>query len=102
MSADLLDAPGLAEVNACAPKRTRRRLLLGAGAIVKFTEAVNLLPLPAADARAWLRDQRLVRTIGGHEVVRWLDVLAALEGPDVEAAPVTRPIPRGTPGRVRL
>ena len=37
-----------------------------------------LLPLNDADARRWLREQGLIRTILGAEVVVWAEVLEAL------------------------
>ena len=65
--------------------RDRERISLGRDAVLSLGRAVELLPLADGDARAWLREQRLVRTLqtGGRskEVVCWGAVLDHLDGP---------------------
>ena len=61
------------------PPRRLLRAVLGEAAVVSVTEAAEWLPLGDRRARAWLRDAGLVRTIDGKAVVRWRDVLRALE-----------------------
>lgn len=52
---------------------------LGLAAILSLDHAAELLPLDRAAARAWLLERRLVRELGGRQVVRWGDVYEALE-----------------------
>ena len=56
------------------------RALLGDAALVSVTEAAEWLPLGDRRGRRWLRKAGLVRTIDGKDVVRWGDVLQAVDG----------------------
>lgn len=72
-------------------ERHRARLQMGAGAVLTVGEAAALLPVADGEARAWLRDRGLVRSLLGRDVVRWIDVLDALRAGD---APATEgPVP---------
>lgn len=86
-----------------AGERHRERLRLGVGAVLTVNEAAALLPIGDRDARAWLRDRGLVRSLAGRDVVRWLDVLDALGAGEEPAVEPPRPAPRAERlPRVRL
>lgn len=65
--------------------RDRERISLGRDAVLSVGRAAELLPLADGEAKAWLREQGLVRSIetGGRtkEIVRWGSVLNHLDGP---------------------
>jgi hypothetical protein len=62
---------------------TRAPLLgLGSGDVLTVTSAARALHMREADARAWLRDEDLIRTVAGRERVLWGDVLAAIRRGD--------------------
>lgn len=86
-----------------AGERHRERLRLGVGAVLTVNEAAALLPIGDRDARAWLRDRGLVRSLTGRDVVRWIDVLDELRAGDVPATEAPRVASRTGPlPRVRL
>lgn len=89
MSADPPDRAlgAIAADVATGGRRFRNRLTLGVGAIVTLSEACALLPVSDREARHWLRGRRLVRDLQGRSVVRWLDVLDALDVLDPDASP---------------
>lgn len=71
--------------------RTALRCALGDAAVFGEAEAASLLPVRDAVARAWLRDNGLVRThpaLG--RIVVWADVLREIRGGN---APVEQPEP---------
>ena len=76
---------------AMGAKTGDRRLALGAAAVVSAATAAELLPIRDAEARQWLRDRDLVRELLGRPVVRWGDVLDALEAePELNALRLER------------
>jgi hypothetical protein len=84
--------------------RSSTRVQLGAAAVLSEAEAVQLLPCRDDTARAWLRDQGLVRqhpVLG--RIVVWADVVAAIQGPPPDDAPTGAPsgLPRLTLRRRR-
>jgi hypothetical protein len=57
------------------------RLMLGSDAVFSVGEAVRLLPMGDADARAFLRDADLIQRPNGKQaLVVWGDVVAAVQG----------------------
>ena len=70
---------------------------MGADAVLSLQQASRLLPLGDRAARAWLRDEGLVRRIQGREVVVWGDVLNRIR--EDEETPAAAAVSRG---RVRL
>lgn len=80
---------------AATSRRRQLRIALGAAAIVSVDDAASRLPMDDSDARAWLRRHKLVRDLDGRAVVRWADVLAALDAPPEQARrAASGPIPR--------
>jgi hypothetical protein len=76
------------------------RLVISPGALLTRARAIELLPVGTRDERArWLEQYNLVRYLFGRPVVRWGDVLAALDEP--ERKPESRPT-APTAARVRL
>lgn len=69
--------------------RSALRVALGGAAVLSETEAVALLPGRDAVARAWLRENGLVRVTALGRVVVWGDVVEALRGPAEAPAPAT-------------
>lgn len=77
--------------------RRDRRLLLGVAALLPLADAAALLPMGDGAARRWLRERGLVRDLDGRAVVRWLDVLDALD-----PGALTAPSPARRHRRTRL
>jgi hypothetical protein len=76
------------------------RLVISPGALLTRARAIELLPVGTREERSrWLEQHKIVRYLLGRPVVRWGDVLAALEQPDRK--PETRPT-APTAARVRL
>lgn len=73
------------------------------GDVLTVTSAARALRMREADARAWLRDEDLIRTVAGRERVIWGDVLACIRRGDTPKAQ-TRPDARrgGSLPRARL
>jgi hypothetical protein len=67
---------------------------LGTAAVLSVADAAAWLPMPAADAEAWLRSVRVVRKLGvgqrGVEVVIWGDVVEAIRNDVRDRLPLTR------------
>lgn len=83
-----------------ARDRDADRLALGRAAVLTVQRAVELIPvLTETERRDWLRERGLIRYLAGRPVVRWQDVLDALEDQAEQAAP---PRPVATLPRVRL
>jgi len=73
------------------------RLKMGEAALFSLNRAAQLLPWSDSRARKWLMDRGLVRHIDGRPVVRWRDVLEALDDGTrvvVNPAPKRAPLPR--------
>ena len=71
------------------------RLVISPGALLTRERAAELVPVGTmAERRKWL--EPLTRYLFGRPVVRWCDVLAALDQPDrrPDARPRTGPLPR--------
>lgn len=75
---------------------TFRRLALGPAALMSLSEAAKLIPMSDSEARAWLRDEGLVRDLRGRSVVIWGDVLDQLRRVPLKQ---TSPRRRSTPQR---
>jgi hypothetical protein len=76
-----------------------QRLLLGEAALLSPTKAAALMPIRDGEAMALLRREGLIRCRGGHEVVRWGDVVAFFRSdpaPANSTPPPThiKPLPR--------
>jgi hypothetical protein len=74
------------------------RLVVSPGALLSLQRTVELIPVGTqAERREWLRKRGLVRYLFDRPVVRWSDVLDALEGdrrPEPRARPSTGALPR--------
>ena len=65
------------------------RLIVGRGAVLSVSKAVELLPLRDADARAAIEAAGIVKRIGDKRVLVWgelLDALLVAESANVEPA----------------
>jgi hypothetical protein len=79
--------------------RDESRLKLGEAALFSLNRAAELLPWADGEGRQWLEARGLVRHVNGRSVVRWRDVLEALD----DGAPKPPPAPRRAPmPRVKL
>lgn len=81
--------------------RNAFRLALGEAAVFSLNKAAELLPLGDGEARAWLEARGLVRHVNGRPIVRWRDVLEALDDGALAALVPPSPSPANLP-RVRL
>jgi len=71
-----------------------KRLMLQYAAIISKREAAERLPMAREDAASWLRDQNLVASVAGREVVHWGAVCACIDM--LAQTPVARvPLRRG-------
>jgi hypothetical protein len=58
--------------------RYEGRTALGDAAVFSLNKAAELLPIGDSEARAWLKESGLVRSVNGRPVVLWRDVLSAI------------------------
>jgi hypothetical protein len=74
--------------------RDESRLKLGEAALFSLNRAAELLPFADGEARDWLEARGLVRHVNGRSVVRWRDVLEALDNGSPTPTPRRAPLPR--------
>jgi hypothetical protein len=77
-------------------ERDESRLRLGDAALFSLNRAAELLPWADGEGRQWLEARGLVRHVNGRSVVRWRDVLEALDDSSAAPAPARKraPLPR--------
>lgn len=82
---------------AALPAIVERRLQQGGAAILRPTNAAEMLPVRKEDGLRWLRERGLIRSIAGlGDVVVWGDVVAAiLAGDEPQRQDVTPASRRG-------
>ena len=79
-------------------QRDQDRLAQGGAAILSVRRAAELLPIADAAGRAWLRQQGLVRSLDGADVVVWADVVERVRAGALDTRPSG---PKASPGGLR-
>lgn len=79
----------------------QKRAMLGEAAVLSVDHAAELLPWRTHEAREFLRQEHLIRSLRGHDFVIWADVLAVLRARTDEAPFADDPIAPVQTGRLR-
>ncbi len=73
--------------------RHDQRLLLGLGGVYTLQVASELIPgMHETEAREWLENEGLVRTVRGRKLVCWVDVIERIRGTAIETGEPTTPV----------